>query len=112
MKSQHEPRMATLDGEKYPIMLTMNALAEIEEEANMPFAAFFDKIATGQGTLKDQVILLLACLHGGGTDISEEELMALDFTADIMPLWALVTDMVAEQAPFDEGDDPGKKPKA
>ena len=102
IKSQHEPRMVTICGEEYPAIFSMAAMAEVEEQTGTPYAVFFEKMAKSEGTIKDQVALVYACLKAGGTEVTMEDLMTLDLVNDFPSVLGQIVALVGDQAP--EGD--------
>ena len=110
VKSQNEPKMITIQGEEYPALFSMAAMAEVEELSGLPYGVYFNKLAANETRLKDQLFLVVACLHGGGTEVTLEDLMeSLDFAHDFPAVLSQVIEMATIQAP--EGDENAKKPK-
>lgn len=109
IKSQHEPKMITICGEEYPAIFSMAAMAEVEEETGTPYAVFFDKMAKNEGTIKDQIALVCACLRAGGTEVTSAELMdSLDILNDFPAVLTQIVAMVGGQVPDGDGE---KNPK-
>ena len=112
IKSQHEPKMITICGEEYPAIFTMSAMAEVEEETGIPYAAFFEKIANSSSTVKDQVALVCACLRAGGTEVTAADLMdSLDIINDFPPVLMQIITMVGGQVPEGSEGDGEKNPQ-
>ena len=107
VKSAAEPRPIKICGKEYPALLSMSAMAEIEEQTGMPYGKFFDKMGRSEATAKEQVAMACACLRAGGTEVKAEDLMGLDLVVfgDVMNQ---LYDLVYAQMP--EGD--GKNPEA
>lgn len=109
IKSQHEPKMITICGEEYPAIFSMAAMAEVEEATGTPYAVFFDRMAKAESTIKDQIVLVCACLRAGGTEVTPDELMeSLDIINDFPSVLTQVVAMVGGQVPEGDGE---KNPK-
>lgn len=103
IKSQHEPRMITIQGEEYPAIFSMAALAAVEEQTGVPYAVFFSKLANNEGSIKEQAILICACLNAGGTEVAVEDLMdSLDVINDFPDVLAQTVAIVSGQVPEGE----------
>lgn len=101
--------MITICGEEYPAIFSMAAMAEVEEETGTPYAVFFDKMAKNEGTIKDQIALVCACLRAGGTEVTSAELMdSLDILNDFPAVLTQIVAMVGGQVPEGDGE---KNPK-
>lgn len=110
VKSQNEPKMITIQGEEYPALFSMAAMAEVEELSGTPYGVYFNKLAANETGIKDQLFLIAACLHGGGTEVTVEDLMeSLDFAHDFPAVLTQVMELVTIQTP--EGDESAKNPK-
>lgn len=110
IKSQHEPQMVNICGEEYPAIFSMAAMAQVEEETGVPYAVFFDKMAKGEGTIREQAALVCACLTAGGTEVTTDELLdSLDIINDFPAVLTQIVTMVGGQIP--EGDEPKKAKK-
>ena len=103
IKSQHEPKLITICGEEYPAIFSMAAMAEVEETTGTPYAVFFEKLANNEGTIKDQIALVCACLRAGGTEVTPEDLMSLDLIHDFPAVLTQIVSLVGEQVPEGEG---------
>lgn len=105
IKSQHEPKMITICGEEYPAIFSMAAMAEVEEATGTPYAVFFDKMAKNEGTIKDQVALVCACLRAGGTEVTAADLMdSMDIINDFPDVLSQIVKMMGGQVPEGDGE--------
>lgn len=102
VKSAAEPRLIKICGKEYPAILSMSAMAEIEEQTGKPYSAFFDAQARGETTVKEQIALICACLHAGGTEVKAEDLMGLHLQ-EFANIMNQLYDLVENQMP--EGDE-------
>ena len=59
-------------------------------------------MAKSEGTIKDQVALVYACLKAGGTEVTIEDLMTLDLVNDFPSVLGQIVALVGDQVP--EGD--------
>lgn len=60
-----------LGGQAYPLMLTMNALVDIEEGLGVPLSQLGQALTTP--TVKQVRTLIGALVRGGGADLSDED---------------------------------------
>lgn len=105
IKSQHEPKMITICGEEYPAIFSMSAMADIEEQTGIPYAVFFEKLASGESSIKNQVAMVCACLKAGGTEVTPEDLMdSLDIIQDFPAVLTQIVAMVGGQVPEGDGE--------
>lgn len=105
IKSQHEPKMITICGEEYPAIFSMAAMADVEEQTNTPYAVFFDRMSKNEGTIKDQIALVCACLKAGGTEVTPAELMeSLDILNDFPSVLTQIVEMMGGQVPEGDGE--------
>ena len=102
IKSHHEPRVITIHGEEYPAIFSMAALAAVEEQAGIPYAAFFEKLGKNECTAREQAIFICACLNAGGTEVTVDDLIDSLDIQDFVDVLAAVAAMVGDQTP--EGD--------
>lgn len=104
IKSQHEPKMITICGEEYPAIFSMGAMAEVEEMTGTPYAVFFEKLSKNEGSIKDQVALVCACLRAGGTEVAADDLMSLDLINEFPAVLTQIVSMVGDQVPEGNGE--------
>lgn len=104
IKSQHEPRLITICGEEYPAIFSMGAMAEVEEMTGTPYAVFFEKLSKNEGSIKDQVALVCACLRAGGTEVAADDLMSLDLINEFPAVLTQIVSMVGDQVPEGNGE--------
>lgn len=102
-KKSIEPRPITIRGEEYPAMLSMAAMAEIEDETGQPFTAFFAKLSRNESTVREQLLFICACLHAGGTEVTMDDLFSLDALSDFPDVLNQIIGITNDQAP--EGDE-------
>lgn len=110
-KSSVEPWQVKICGQEYPAILSMNTMAEIEEQSGMPYAQFFAELAKDGLSDKDHVMLICACLHSGGTEVEPEDITALPF-GEYQNLLNQITTLMLAQSPDGDDEGEGKKPKA
>ena len=70
---------ATINGKRYKLVLTLGALAELEAALGENIIQLADRFAKRQIGASDIVHILAAGLRGGGAEISEEEVRAMQF---------------------------------
>lgn len=109
VKSNHEPKMIAIQGKEYPALFSMSALAEVEDLTDTPYLLYFDKLSKNECRLRDQIALIVACLHAGGTEVTIDDLMeSMDLMQDLPAVLNQVVEMVGNQIPESEK---GKKRK-
>lgn len=98
-RSQNKPKNIIINGEEYPAIFTLGAMADIEEKTGIPYAKLFNRMAEGEGTIKEQAALVWACLQAGGTKVEFDDLVnSLDINqfADVL---TQIMNIIGEQTP-------------
>ena len=98
------PKEIEIYGEKYPLMLTMEALAELESITNKTFSNIFTEF-TDDNTLSIKTIqaVLYVMLKGGGVDLELADLSGVPFTHEIIQ--TLSDAMVAQLPVVEKSED-------
>lgn len=96
-----------LDGKRFPLVLTLGALAELEESLQLNnIAQLAERFAAGHVRMQDLVKILGAALRAGGADISDEKAAAMRCEGGAPALAsALVKVMQITFAPLKGNDD-------
>jgi hypothetical protein len=65
------------EGKHYTLCLTLGAIAEIEEGLGIDSLTEIDKVMS-RTRMRDVITIFLALLHGGGNDVSREDMILWD----------------------------------
>lgn len=99
-----EPKKVKIQDEEYPVLFSLAALETMESELDVPFVKFFDDMAKGNVTPRQQAVFLRACMNAGGTEVTTEELLEGLSYVDFADVLSQLLPAVSEQMPEAEED--------
>lgn len=87
---------ATLGGQPYTLCLTLGALAELEQAyGGVDLIALAERFETGRITATDAIRIIGAGLRGGGNNLSDEDVAALQIEGGAAGFLKLCADLLA-----------------
>lgn len=103
---------AMLDGRKWTLVLTLGALAELEDAfACGDLTALVERFGSGRLSARDMIRVLGAGLRGAGNEVSDEQVAAMTAPAGAPGFAAIVADLLratfGEPRDLDEPEEPG-----
>ena len=105
---------AVLDGRKWTLVLTLGALAELEDAfACEDLQALVERFASGRLSATDLIKVLGAGLRGAGNDVSDDQLAVMTATGGAAGYAAIASDLLkATFSDNNEADEPnGRMPE-
>lgn len=103
-RAQIEPQTVTICGEEYPALFSLSAMADIEEQTGVPYTVLFTRMAEQQGTVKDQITIIWACLRAGGTEVDIEDLTASLDINELANALIQIMGLIDTQTPDGDGE--------
>lgn len=86
---------AVLDGRRYTLCLTLGALARLEAAyGEGDLLALVQRFESGRMGAADAIRILAAALHGGGVEMSEEDVARLRAEGGAAGLIGIVADLL------------------
>jgi hypothetical protein len=86
---------AVLDGRRYTLCLTLGALARLEAAyGDGDLMALVKRFESGRIGAADAIRILAAGLHGGGVELSEDEVARLRAEGGVAGMIAIVADLL------------------
>ena len=82
-KSRLEPIKLSLGGVDYPVRVTFNGMAELEEKFELSYTEVLDKCISQNLKAKEVQFILHVLLKGGGVEVTLDDLNKVDFTIDV-----------------------------
>jgi hypothetical protein len=84
-----------LGGIRYPLCLTLGALAELEDAFGVTdLTALAERFGSGRLSSRDLLALLAVALRGGGQSLSDAEVANLPLSDGIEPVAAAIADLL------------------
>lgn len=101
---------AEFDGRPYRLCLTLGALAELEASyAADDLGALVERFSTGRLSARDLIRIVGAGLRGGGNDVADGEVAAMQTENGVAGFAAVVADLLTQTfgaAPVPEAANP------
>ena len=101
-----KPMEIELYGEKYPLILTFEALAELESLTGRTFSnIFMELVDEDKLSIKTLQTALYVMLKSGGVDLQLSDLADVPFAPDMIQI---ISEAIASAVPLDEEKDKKK----